>query len=222
MNRIRWFIFALICAVIFGILIATNQKPESSFSGDASKVITDGPVQDHVYGSADQKVVLIEYGDFQCPACAGIYPSLTALKAQYKDKLTFIFRHYPLTDKHPNALAAATAAEAAGRQGKFYEMHDQLYQLQSSWTNAELKQRDQVFEQYASAIGLNIEQYKKDLTSSDIMAKINRDRTTGRKNFSVDGTPTFVLNGHKLDSQTGLNADKLKQAVEEELKKAVY
>jgi len=222
MNKTRWIIFAGVCVVLFGILFITSPRAESAFNGDAAKVITEGPIQDRVYGSADQKVVLIEYGDFQCPGCAGIAPTVTAIREEFKDKLTFVFRHYPLTDAHPNALAASTAAEAAGQQGKFYEMYEKLYQVQSSWSKADPKQRDQLFEQYAALLGLNIDQYKKDLTSKDISDKINRDRSTARKSFGIDGTPTFILNGRKLDSQAVFDTNSFKQTIKDELTKAGY
>jgi protein-disulfide isomerase len=153
-------------------------------------------------------------------SCKAMAAPVKILSEQYKDKLTFIFRHMPLTNSHPNALAAATAAEAAGRQGKYWEMHDTLYENQDSWSNVPVDQRGAVFEGYANGIGLNIEQFKQDLTSKDIATKINRDKSTATQKFGVDSTPTFVLNGQVIKGQDAVKADVLATKVEEALKAA--
>src|SRR5690349_8292607 len=127
MNKLKWVIFTVIVLSIFGGIIWVSKSQNTvAFDGDATKIITQAPIGDHVLGTEAQKVVLIEYGDFQCPGCGSMYPTVHELTEKYKDKLTFIFRNLPLTTLHPNALAAATAAEAAGLQGKFYEMYDML------------------------------------------------------------------------------------------------
>ena len=164
MNKTRWIIFAVICIGVFAAIVITskNGSPNTTFTGDATKIITQGPIADRVFGSTAGKVTLIEYGDFECPACGAMYPVVSAIKNAYKDNLTFIFRDFPLTTIHPNALAAATAAEAAGQQGKFYEMFDQLYQNQSTWGETDTTARDKDFDQYAQAVGLNMAKYKAD------------------------------------------------------------
>lgn len=101
-------------------------------SGEADK--TDTQPNDHIRTGADAKVTLLEYGDFQCPACGSFYPLLKQLEAEYGERVRVIFRHFPLTNSHPNAFAGARAAEAAGAQGKFFEMHDLLYERQDAWT----------------------------------------------------------------------------------------
>jgi len=143
------------------------------------------------------KVVLIEYGDFQCPGCGGAFPQLKLIKEEYKDKIAFIFRNFPLTTLHPNALAAATAAEAAGLQGKFWEMHDALYENQSAWENIDASKRTDVFAGYAKDIGLDAEKFVTDLSDPRVSAKINRDRAFGKK-LNVNGTPTVYVNDQKL------------------------
>ena len=220
MTRTRWIIFILICLGILGLIIVVNKKDSGgSYAGDASKIITDGPIADHAFGNDQQKVVLIEYGDYQCPGCGAVFPSLKEITEAYKDKLTFVFRHFPLTNKHPNALAAATAAEAAGLQGKYYEYHDLLYENQKAWEAASSSDRGKFFEEYAKQLELNIEQFKTDLTSSDISAKISRDRSTG-KNFGVSSTPTLVLNGETVSQDIVFDKDKLKKLIEDKLKEA--
>jgi len=220
MNKMKWIIFTVVVVAIFGGIIAFNKKDDKTFTGDASKAITEGEIQDHVFGSLEQKVVLIEYGDFQCPGCRSMYVPVKEVTEKYKDKLTFIFRNMPLTNIHPNALAAATAAEAAGLQGKYYEMHSQLYEAQDSWSGAPIDKRQSIFEGYASQIGLNVDQFKKDLLEIKISDKIARDKTTGVDTFKVDSTPTFVLNGTVIKGSDAVTADKLVKLVEDALKAA--
>jgi len=221
MTRSRWIIFILICLAILGLIIFTNKKDSgSNYAGDASKVITEGPIADHVFGSNKQKVILVEYGDYQGPGCESVYPTLKEVTEKYKDNLTFIFRNFPLTNAHPNALAAATAAEAAGMQGKYYEYHDLLYEKQEDWKGASGSDRGKFFENYAKQLGLDVNKFKNDLGSSDISTKIARDRSTGVKSFSVDSTPTLVLNGEKIAQDVTFDKTKLSQAIEDEIKKA--
>ena len=222
MTPIRWTIFAVACLIVLGLAIVTNKQSNTpAFTGDAGKVITTGPIADHVFGSTAQKVTLIEYGDFECPACEAMYPSVQQIKAQYKDNLTFVFRNMPLTNIHPNALAAATAAEAAGLQGKFFEMYQQLYDQQPVWGNANVSQRANYFEQYARQIGLNLDKYRKDLNNPSVDQKIQHDIASSRT-FDVTGTPTFILNGQKLSETTGASGQKLAQAVADALKQAGF
>lgn len=217
MDKIKWIIFAVAVVAAFAGIIFFSKKDEVAFTGDASAIITEGPIADHVEGRTENpKVTLIEYGDFQCPGCGNIFPVVKELKDEYKDQLTFIFRNMPLTNLHPNALAAATAAEAAGLQGKYFEMHDLLFQTQPSWSGASASERTQIFENYAQQLGLNLDQYKSDVSKQEITTKINRDISTGRNNFSVNSTPTFILNGQKISS----NADELRKAVREAVQAA--
>src|SRR5690606_17044329 len=144
------------------IFVATKPKTEDAgrFSGDASQLQAD----DHVRNSRELKVSLIEYGDFQCPSCASFYPIVRQLKETYNEQVSFVFRHFPLISMHPNAFAASRAAEAAGNQGKFWEMHDKLFETQSSWGQVSVNQQS-LFEQYAQELGLDMEKFKTDYAS---------------------------------------------------------
>lgn len=219
MTRTRWIIFILVCLGVLSLIIFLNKNDTTKFTGDANMVITEGPISDHTFGSNQNKVVLVEYADYQCPGCATVYTMLKELSTQYKDQVTFVFRNMPLTNMHPNALAAATAAEAAGKQGKYYEYHDMLYSNQSAWSDASVSQRTSVFEGYAQQLGLNVDQFKSDLSGSDITAKINRDRSTASK-FGVTSTPSLVLNGTNVDQTTTFEKDKLKQLLNDAITKA--
>lgn len=217
----KWIIFGVLVVAVFGIVLTLGKSGDTTFNGDATKIITEGPIADYVYGNPEGKVVLIEYGDYQCPGCGAVYEPIKALTEKYKSKLTFIFRNLPLTNSHPNALATATAAEAAGLQGKYYEMHDVLYATQSSWRDATVDQRGSIFENYASQIGLDLNKFRQDLTSADIAAKIRRDKATAIDKFAAQGTPTFVINGEVIKGQDAVNIDLITQKVEAALK-AVY
>jgi len=221
MNRTRWIIFGVVCFAVLGVLILTNKKTDSGFTGDATKIITQGPIADHVFGTQQQKVVLIEYGDYECPACGAIYSAVKDVATKYQNDLTFIFRNFPLTTIHPNALAAAEVAEAAGLQGKYFEMHDKLYETQSAWSEVSANDRGTYFQQYAQQIGLNITKYKQDLSSAQITDKINRDRETAGT-FNVNGTPTFILNGQKMSETDSTSATNFETTVQNALKQAGF
>lgn len=220
MNKVKWITFAVVVIAVFGGIIWLGKGNETTFKGDAAKIITDGPIADHIRGTTDQKVTLIEYGDFQCPGCRNMYVTVHELTEKYKGKVTFIFRHMPLTNLHPNALAASTAAEAAGKQGKFFDMHDMLYMTQDAWKTASISERSQIFQNYAQQLGLNVDKFKNDLSSKDITEKINRDIATGKNTFKVSATPTFVLNGQKVDEKTAVDPVALTKLLDEAVAKA--
>ena len=201
MTKKAWIIFAAACVVLFGIIIVLNKKPSIDVSNvDASKIVT-GTYADHVFGNPKSKIVLVEYGDFQCPYCGDAYSKVKAVSQTYKNQVAVIFRNYPLTTAHPNALASATAAEAAAKQGKFWEMHDMLYENQNSWSDASTDQRDAYFESYAKTLGLNVDKFKTDELSSSVADKISFDQALGNKQ-GVQGTPAFYLNGKAVDQTT--------------------
>jgi protein-disulfide isomerase len=215
MNKTKWIIFVAAVALIFGGIIWTSKSNQKTFTGDASKVITEGPIQDHVKGNKDAKVVVIEYGDFQCPGCRAMYAPAKELATKYGDKVAFIFRNFPLTNIHPNALAAAGAAEAAGLQGKFFEMHDLLYENQDIWKDAPLDNREQRFVDYAKQLGLDENKFRTDIKSKEVSDKIARDRSSGNTAFKVDSTPTFIIQGEKITDRNNVDVEFLTKKITE-------
>ena len=202
MSKSRWIIFGVVCVLVLGGLILLANKDKKDVSTiDPTQIIasTDTEIGDHVYGNKNSKVVVFEYGDFQCPSCGGAFPQLKTIKETYKEQIAFVFRNFPLTSIHPNALSAATSAESAGLQGKFWEMHDALYLNQNSWSSASTKDRNDSFASYAGSVGVNVDQYTKDLTSKKVADKIARDRAIGKK-VGVDSTPTVFIGSDKMDS----------------------
>ncbi len=218
MNKTKWIIFIVVVVAIFGLVIFFNRSNTQTYQGDTNKIITTG-IADHVLGPKDQKVTLIEYGDYECPGCGAMYSAVKGLTDAHSDHLTFVFRNFPLTNIHPNALAAATAAEAAGLQGKYFEMHDALYENQQAWANASVGDRETIFTGYAANLGLNTDQFKKDLSADNIAGKISRDRSIGTT-IGVNSTPTFVLNGTMITGSDAVSANTLTQKVTDALNKA--
>lgn len=205
MNKTGWIIFSAIVVLILGGMVvwtrATNPPIDVSNVENNSIIAAssdNGNIADHTKGSDKNKLILVEYGDYQCPGCATAHPNIKSLVEDYKDDLTFVFRNFPLTSIHPNALAAAAAVEAAGLQGKFWEMHDLVYDNQSDWSSVDATKRTDIFNQYASSLSLNLDTFKSDLAGKDVSQKIKFDIAVG-KELNVAATPTFFLNGEKLN-----------------------
>lgn len=225
MTPVRWIIFAAVCIVTLGGLVLFSKKDSVNVENlDPTKAIseTTTEVGDRVYGNKSSKVVLIEYGDFQCPGCGAAFPNLKTIKETYKDQIAFMFRNYPLTNIHPNALAAATAAEAAGLDGKYWEMHDKLYQNQTAWSDIDPAKRTDIFAGYAEEIGLNVDTFKTNLSDKRIATKIARDRAFGQK-LNVDSTPTVFINEVKVGNDdltdlTGKSGEALMDKLDAALK----
>lgn len=147
--------------------------------------------KDHTRGSKEPQVQIVEYGDFQCPYCGQAEPIVEKLLNDFGSALSVTFRNFPLADMHPMALGAAAAAEAAGLQGKYWEMHDFIYANQSSLSNEMLLRA-------AKELDLNVHQFTQDAESESIRKKIEHDFETGATS-GVNGTPTFFINGERFN-----------------------
>lgn len=195
---------AIIAAI--GILIAFVNAGQADPATIMSKIVRE---DSHKVGTG--KVQVVEFGDFQCPACAQVHPDIEKLKEEFKDDITFIFRNFPLP-MHPNAHGAAEAAEAAGTQGKYWEMYDKLFDMQNQW--ASLSDPTSIFSQYAEELGLDKERFIDDITNKANKTRITDDQSDGYS-VGVSGTPTFFVNGKQ---QAQFDYDSLKSAIEAELK----
>lgn len=160
---------------------------------------------DWVRGNPNAELTLIEYGDFQCPACGSYAPLVKQVEEEYPETLKVVFRNFPLTSIHPNAYPASQAAEAAGRQGKFWEMHDKLFETQKEWSS----ESDPMtyFEKYASELELDVEQFKFDVNSSEVSDAIAVDIALGNQT-GINATPTFILNGQQIRAPQSLDGFK--------------
>src|SRR5215216_3695672 len=168
----------------------------------------------HTLGPANAPVHLEEFGDFECPPCGMFHPILEQMHAEFGDKLRITFREFPLVPTHQHALAAASAAEAAGIQGKFWEMHDLLYEHQNDWKK-EFNVRP-IFEGYAKQIGIDVERYKRDMNGDLVAQRIFQDGKRGHS-LGVTGTPTVFMNGREVPFQS-LVAEKLRVVIQNELR----
>lgn len=223
MNKIKWIIFAAVAIGLLGLLIATSNGSKLSIDNidvNSIQLANDqnGQIADHIYGKADSKVTLIEYADYQCPGCASEHLKLKVILDEYKDKIRFVFRNFPLTTIHANAKAAAGAVESAGLQDKYWEMHNKIYESQNAWSNLSESERGKFFENYAKDLGLDVNKFNSDIASKSVINKINYDKALGEK-AKVQGTPTFFLNGSEIDSKTWGDATKFKAAIDSELSK---
>jgi protein-disulfide isomerase len=149
-------------------------------------------------GDIASSTVLIEYSDFQCPACAAYYPILKQLEKEHGDRFAFGYRHFPLS-QHQQAKPAAYAAEAAGKQGKFWEMHDMIFERQSAWAGK--RNADDIFLGYARTLNLDIDQFEQDRKSKETREKVDADYASGIAN-KVQATPTFFLNGIRIQPRS--------------------
>jgi len=206
-------IVLIIVGVIGAVLVFGGESSNNgTFFGEPLEVArgqadADGNVQraDHVKGGSDAKVTLIEYGDFECPACFAFFPELQQLEAAYPDDLEVVFRHNPLSSIHPNAFAAHRASVAADNQGMFWEMHDILYERQPAWSatqsGLDITGAATVFESYAEELGLDIEQFNADVASQATFDFIDSHLDSGSQ-LGVTGTPTIFINGEEVNERS--------------------
>jgi formate-nitrite transporter family protein len=148
-------------------------------------------MDDHVAGPEDAPVTLVEYGDFECPHCGRAYPLVRSLQRQLGRRLRFVFRNFPLQEAHPHAEHAAEAAEAAAAQGKFWEMHDALFEHQQRLEDSDLLG-------YADELGLDVERVARELEAGTYASRVRADFRSGVRS-GVNGTPTFFVNGERYD-----------------------
>jgi len=153
----------------------------------------------HFKGNAEAKVVLLEYGDFQCSACASIEPMVQQIVQEFGSQIKFVYRHFPLRNIHPNANIAAQASEAAAPQGKFWEMHDMLYARQDDWDGA--SSTETIFLDYAAELGLDIDRFRQDLKSAEVRQTVEEDYQSAVQN-GLSSTPTFILNNQVIRPQS--------------------
>ncbi len=169
---------------------------------------------DHKKGAENPKVTLMEFSDFQCPACAAYYPIIGELVKEFPNDLQFIYRHFPLKAIHFQAENAAIASEAANLQGKFWEMHDALFDNQSKWNPTTGKG---AFREYAELIGLDMNKYDEDINSDSPRDRVRRDNQFAVDN-GLNSTPTFYLNGNKIANPGSYEA--FRDLIAQEIEKA--
>lgn len=222
MDKRFWGFLLLVAVVLGGIFFITNTHKAGAPSS------AKGQLTNHVEGKGSTGVKLVEYGDFQCPACGDYYQAVKDTQAKYSDQITFQFRNFPLFQIHPNAIAGARAAEAAAMQNKYWEMHDLLYtenlkyygaQQQGSsyptWIDASNPAK--YFDTYAASLGLNVTKFDSDYKSTATNDLVQADLAEGNK-LNVDSTPTFFLDGKKITNPNP-TVDGFSKLIDAEIKK---
>ena len=203
-------ILVLVVAGMIGLFVMANGGDKSP---DSTKLDTAALVRDDSHKIGTGKVQVVEFSDFQCPACANVYPVIKQLFAAYSDKITLVYRNYPLIQSHKNAMSAASAAEAAGAQGKYWEMHDKLFETQTEWSN--LADPADKFAEYATGLGMDGAKIKDAIINQTYKAKIDQDIADGNA-LQVNSTPTVYVDGKLMDAR---DYNSLRDAVEAALKK---
>lgn len=189
----RW--LSISAAILIAVLaIIFVNKPDAT--GTIDGLVLD---QEWTKGNAEASIVIVEYSDFQCPACAKYEPVLEEIMSEFSNHVKFVYRHFPLRSIHTHAQLAAQASEAAGAQGQFWEMHDKLFEQQALWQGMSKTQAEKTFIGFAEELGLNMEEFETTLNSSEAEKAVNEDYNSGT-DANVNSTPSFFLNGEKINN----------------------
>lgn len=199
-----------LAASIWALTAASSNNSNSTTT--AGLTAPKATSKDFQTGPLNAKVTLTEYADFECPACKAYYPVVKQLMSDFKGKVNFVYRYFPLETIHPNAKLSAQAGYAASLQGKFWQMHDKLFDTQDSW--ATLPDPTNTFVGYAKDLGLNTAQFQKDMTAQST-ADFVQNAYNADVNMGLNATPTFFLNGKQITSPQSYQAfkDLLSKAV---------
>ncbi len=213
MKRVLPFLIIAVVLIVSlaGVwMLIRSPKPNSSNSSGSSSSEPDGAKPPHVRGNPNAPNTLEEFGDFQCPSCGIFYAEVKKIESEYGDRLRVIFREFPLVPAHQHALEAAQAAEAAGLQGRFWEMHDQLYENQKAWSD--VKDVTPAFIDYARQIGVDTDRFSRDFGGEAVAQRIFQDGKRGHA-LGVTGTPSFFVNGKEYKADQSFSPDGLRDFI---------
>lgn len=222
----RYLPLGLIIGVLFialgGLTLLFNSSRQSNAPAtlNASSTINSLPalppdtLPPHVRGGTNAKVALEEFGDYQCPPCWRLHPILQKIFSDYGNRISFTFRNFPIA-QHKFAVLAAHTAEAAGQQGKFWEMHDLLYEKQPEWREAD--DARPLFMKYAQSLGLDTQRFAQDMDGSQASMRLILDQRRAQA-LNVKGTPTLFINGQEVPFEETMDYDKLHALIEQVLK----
>jgi protein-disulfide isomerase len=234
MNKRLWVVFGIIIIAVIGLAVyAVSTNKETSYEITADDVtwnqiinhdtapigILDdqySKIADNVYGKTDSKVVFLQWMNFQCSACQSLFHTVDDIYQEYSDRVAFVDRYLYLVG-HPNGLAASVAAEAAARQGKYYEMHQALFSNAEKWNSATIDNRESIFRGFAESAGLDIDQWANDYKNYEtngIKQRLDFQNKLGLDG-GITGTPYMTVNGQKVDNNKDAVTSALNQALEE-------
>lgn len=230
MDAKRWFIFGIITAILLGGIIWTSQDKKTKVDTVNPKQIIkteeqakkDGnTLPDAIYGNKDAKVVFLVYGDFSCPGCRSFAAMEKKVFPDYKDKVAFVFRNFPLTSIHPNSKTAHSYAESIKmhNEDKYWDFYYKIFEQADKWTEASPEERDKYLDETVKSLGLDLDKIKKDINSDAVQKKINFDIAVGKKD-GVSATPTIFINGKSIDGKAWESEEALRKTLDEKIKEA--
>lgn len=193
-------------AITWGVITLSSPASENSsnepFTGEVAEDLPEVTEEDHIFGDEEAQITIVEYSDFQCPACAQYEPVLKRLIEDYPDDVRVVYRHFPLRSIHANAEAAARAAEAAALQGEFEAYHDELFEAQKEWDSLRGSERDGFFVDIARGLELDVEQFEVDYESEAVKEAV-RDDLEAAQVLGLNSTPSLFLNGVRIENPSG-------------------
>lgn len=207
----------LAAVVIIGSFLAIIFAGGGGGGGEkgAANITVGNADSEWIKGNPDSTVELVEYSDLQCPACKVREPLIKEILAEFGGHIKFVYRHFPLRGLHKNSDISAQAAEAAGIQGKFWEMHDKLFETQEQWSPLAGPEAENFFVNLAKEMGLNVEQFASDINSATVKSLVNEDLESGQ-DAGVNSTPTFFLNGKRIQPSS---VDQFRSLIRQEIEK---
>ncbi len=206
-----WLIWGGVFVLVFGSIFAMAYFGGGNGNGTTGTASLKDAVTEKDWikgGGLKAPVILVEYGDFQCPACAAYHAFVEKLVSELGNQVSFVYRNFPLRTIHKNADLSAQAAEAAGKQGKFWEMYNLIFEHQKDWADDSAAREK--FLAYAQSLNLDLANFKRDMDSSEVKDKIEGDFQSGLRS-NIQGTPTFYINGNKINNP--LSYDEFKKLI---------
>jgi protein-disulfide isomerase len=195
-------------AITWGVITLsspTSDTTSDSLDGEVAEELPEVTEDDHVFGDREAQITIVEYSDFQCPACAQYEPVLKRLTEDYPDDVRVVYRHFPLRSIHANAEPAARASEAAALQGEFQAYHDELFDTQDEWSSLRGGERDDFFVEIARGLELNVEEFKTDYESEEVKEAVRSDLQAAQ-DLGLNSTPSIFLNGVRIQNPSGYQA----------------
>jgi protein-disulfide isomerase len=207
-------VIVLAVGVAAGAAVYLSRTPDRTEETGKAPAPADIKGGGHFRGPEEAEVTLVEFGDYQCPSCGAYHPLVKEILSRYPNQLRLEFHHYPLISIHPNSMAASMAAEAAGEQGHYWEMHDALFEYQPQWSNS--PNPEPIFTAIASRIGLNVNAFMQALRSPELQQRVLKD-VERAQNAKVEAVPTFFINGQQQHIK--LSMEDFVQTIEAHLRK---